>query len=1002
MKAEAFFISRLFVNHLKFIHYVLYYSIIPFLPNYDEMKKIVQYCLSWIFVLICSGPVFSQTYTFRNYSIQDGLSQSVVQAIMQSKDGYLWIGTGYGLSRFDGVTFKNFFTDQGLIQNRIYALWQNSTGNIWIGTQSGISIYHDGKFEAPKYKLNSILHSPVVAIKGDSYKRIWIATEGQGVFYIEKGKLHHLTVKTGLASDRVRSISIGKSGEIWFGTRNGLNQLLPNNTIKTYTTKNGLVNDHIRAVSIAQNGSLWIGTRNGLSHWVNGVFHNFTTKDGLVFNQIRCLLTVKKGDLWIGTENGLSHFKNGHFKNYTVVNGLSNNNIYSILQDSEGDLWLGTYGGGLCRFNGERFANYTAKNGLSNNMITAIRQNSRGNIVVGTYGGGINILKGGNVRHLTIENGLVDNRVYSFTVMKNGSLWIATRGGISVYKNGEIRKPPIPALPYRKIRCLIKDRSGKYWIGTDDEGILIVNGNKVEKLQKKDGLVGNNVRCILQAKNGDIWIGTLEGVTRYHNGKYTKYTAGDGLIHSGVLGIYQDHRGNIWFATYGGLSRFVHDKFVNFSIKNGIRTSVCYTVTQDNNGDYWVGTNKGILKISPKTLLTDHKTVTELNNSKIKRYTADMGLVSNEMNWNAIFKDHAGNVWFGSVGGLIKVVPNLVTPDPIGPPVYITSVQVMGRNWNLSKKISVAYNQNFVTIHYVGLCFATPGMVRYEYRLKGVDQHWVSTNKRIVRYSALTDGNYIFQIRARNNDGVWSSKIATLNFVIQPPIWESWWFIAIMVIIPLIIIALIYNNLRVGRLVDMERMRVRIASDLHDDVGSSLTEIALQTDFLLAEKLNNELAESIKQLGEQSRKIVNTMDDIVWSIDARNDTIGDLTDRMQDYANSVLPRKQIIVHYDFHAIEKEFQNNLSVDLRQNLYLIFKEAINNVAKHSEAQNVYVLLERNDTHYILSIHDDGKGINSREKLTGHGLKNMKMRAKRINAKLEFSNGSGFTIKVTGKGL
>ncbi|HKJ31567.1 MAG TPA: two-component regulator propeller domain-containing protein [Balneolales bacterium] len=968
------------------------------------MKKKFIYILTVVNLFLLSGtiPAFSQTYTFKTYSIQDGLSQSVVQAMIQSKDGFIWIGTGYGLSRFDGIAFKNYFTDQGLIQNRIYALWQDKTGDIWIGTQRGISIYNGKKFKAPDYHLNRILNTPVDVIKGDANGRIWIATEGQGVFYIKNDSLHHLTKKNGLASDRVRSIIIGKNGRVWFGTRNGMNGLLPNGKIVTYTVKNGLVDNHIRDICRGKDGSLWIGTRNGLSYFNSGYFTNFTTKNGLVYNQIRCLLLSKNGDLWIGTEDGLSRFRDGKFDNYTVANGLNNNNINSIMQDSEGNLWLGTYGGGMCRFTGERFTNYTIKDGLNNNIVTSMKQLSNGNLFVGTYGGGINVLHNQQINHITTKDGLVDDRIYSFSKMKDGSIWIATHDGISVYQNGKIRKSPLPKLPYQKIRCILRDTSGRYWIGTDDEGVLIVHGKKVRKFQKKNGLIGNNVRCIHQTKDGDVWIGTLEGITRYHNGQYTNYTAGQGLIHSGVLYIYQDHEGNIWFATYGGLSRFDHGRFHNFSIKNGLRNSVCYTITQDKSGDYWVGTNKGILKINPNILLSSEKKITNLNNSNIRRYTANMGLVSNEMNWNAIYKDTSGNIWFGSVGGLIKVDPSLVKPDPIGPPVYISNVQVMGKNWNRSKKISVAYNQNFVTIHYVGLCFSTPEMVKYEYRLKGVDQHWVTTTKRSVRYSALTDGDYVFQVRARNNDGVWSPKVASIDFVIQPPIWESWWFIASLVVIILIIIALIYNNLRIGRLVDIERMRVRIASDLHDDVGSSLTEIALQTDFLLADKSSDDFSDSIKQLGEQSRKIVSTMDDIVWSIDARNDTLGDLTDRMQDYANSVLPRKQIMVKYDFRDIENEHQHNLSVDLRQNLYLIFKEAINNIAKHSDASKVDVSLTRTDSHFVMIIRDNGKGIGSKEKLTGHGLKNMKMRAKRIDAKLEFLADNGFAVRVTGKGL
>lgn len=967
------------------------------------MRNKYRYITGCFLFLIYALPALSQTYTFKTYSIQDGLSQSVVQAMLQSNNGYLWIGTGYGLSRFDGITFKNYFTDQGLIQNRIYTLWQNQNGDIWVGTQKGISVYKDGKFISPKIGINKQLTVPVFDITSDSQGRIWIATEGQGVFYIDKGHLNHIGKEQGLLNDRVRSIVEDDEGNIWLGTRGGVNCLLKNGNMITYTTQKGLVDDHVRDILKDRDGSIWIGTKGGLSHFKNGRFHNYKTTDGLVYDQVRCLLQDKEGYLWIGTEDGLSRFKDGQFTNYTVANGLANNNIYSMLQDEEGDLWFGTYGGGMCRFQGERFTNYTMDNGLSNNLVTAVQEDNNGELLIGTYGGGINLLKDHKIKHFTQENGLIDDRVYNITPMADGSYWISTRDGISIMKDERfLKSTPLPSLPYHKIRCIVKDTSGAYWIGTDDEGIMIVKNHNVRKFQKEDGLAGDNVRSILVANNGDVWVGTLEGVTRLHNGKYSNYTTSDGLIHSGVLDIYQDKKGNIWFATYGGISRFNGNGFNNYIVKNGLRTSVCYTITEDNNGSYWVGTNKGVLKVEPSILNKNSEKTVDLDVPEIKRYTSSLGLVSNEMNWNAIFRDKKGNIWFGSVGGLIKVDPSLVTPNLVGPPVYITNVQVMGKNWNLNKKISVAYDQNFVTINFVGLCFSTPEMVQYEYRLKGVDRNWVTTNKRSVRYSALTDGDYNFQVRARNSDGVWSQESAKISFIIQPPLWESWWFIFLLVIIAIVIIVLIYNNFRVSRLIDIERMRVRIASDLHDDVGSSLTEIALQTDFLQAEDIPENLSDSIKQLGDQSRKVVSTMDDIVWSIDARNDTVGDLTDRMQDYANSVLGRKQILIKYDFHELDSENKSSLSVDLRQNLYLIFKEAINNIAKHSDAKNVYVKLRHSNEHFILTIHDDGKGIDSREKLTGHGLKNMKLRADRINANIEFIPDNGLTIKVTGKGI
>lgn len=941
----------------------------------------------------------AQTYTFHTYSIQDGLSQSVVHAMLQDSKGFIWVGSGYGLDKFDGVTFHSFYTEQGLIHNRIYSLWESPKKQIWVGTEKGISIYSGKKFRNPA-SINKLINSPVNAIYSDREGRIWLATEGNGVIEIN-GKIHsHITTEDGLANNRVRSIVQTKDGALWFATRDGVSRYY-NGSFTNYTTKNGLINNRVRAVIRANDSSLWFGTRGGLSHFVDGKFINYTTKDGLVYNMVRSLLQDSNGTLWIGTEDGLSRFDGHHFKSYKVANGLSNNYIYSMMEDSEGNLWLGTYGGGMNRFMGERFTNYTMDNGLSNNVVTGIAQGPKGKIWFGTYGGGLNVLSKNHVNYYNKKNGLIDDRIYCVKFMQDNSLWIGTRDGISILKDGKfLQTTPFANIPYKKIRCITKMKDGSYWFGTDDEGVLIYHNHHFKKLQVADGLVGNNVRSILQDSSGDIWIGTSEGVTRFHNGEMKNYSSVNELIHSGVLDIYEDTHGNIWFATFGGLSYFHNGVFKSFGIKEGLRNSVCYTITQDSSGYYWVGTNKGILRINPSILSIKSHNVDELDSPYIKRFTSHMGLVSNEMNWGAIEKDSSGDIWFGSVGGLIKLNPKIGKKNRKGPPIYVTDMTVMDKKWPDMSHIVLDYNQNFVTFNYVGLSFSAPEMVLYEYRLKGADNQWIYTNKRSVRFSALTNGYYTFQVRARNNDGIWSKKIASVRFQVEPPFWESWWFRFLIGTILIALIALIYNNFRVGRMVDMERIRVRIASDLHDDVGSSLTEIALLSDFLQAEKLPGDVEESVKQIGEQSRRIVNTMDDIVWSIDARNDSVGDLTDRIQDYANRVLGPKHITISYDFQELVNE--RNLPVEFRQNMYLIFKEAINNIAKHSNAQNVKVELEHKGNHFVLTIHDDGKGIVDKGKLTGHGLKNMKMRAERIGAKIEFLNTDGFTIKMTGKGL
>ena len=948
-----------------------------------------------------TGRAHAQLYAFRNYSIKDGLSQSVVNAIVQDDQGYMWIGSGHGLNRFDGLAFRNYFMDQGLIYDRVNALMLYPDGSIWIGTDRGISIFKNGTFSAPD-SLNSLLKHPVNDLYLDRHGNLWISTEGDGLLKrTPGGEITNYSTANGLLSDRVRKIIQDPSGVYWVATSGGIS-ILHNDKWHEITQKEGLPNNDVNDLLINGEGSIWAATSGGLYHIGEHQNETFTTGNGFPSNQINCLLNGIHGDIWIGSDNGLVRYKNGKFKTYTVDNGLSNNTIECLKQDSEGNLWIGTYGGGMCRFRGERVINYTDEEGLTGDMVTAAVEDQNSNIWVGTFGNGLSIVSKGKASSFSKNSQLVDSRVYSINNMPDGSLYIATGNGISVITpDKRVVNHPFGKLPFHKIRVIMRDDAGRYWIGSDDNGLLIIDGNKKTQLTTEDGLAGNDIRSMLQDTSGVVWIGTSEGLTRYDDGKITNYSTRDGLMQNGILGIYQDSRGLVWFAGFGGINVYKNGKFYGFGIKDGLQNNVCYTITQDNDQNYWIGTNEGIVKVDQAVVdMIGKQDVSDLDTPYIKRITASMGLVSNEMNWNAICRDHGGHIWFGSVSGLIRVNPSLDYPNIVGPPVYITGVDVMGRSMNPDTTIDLDYDHNYITIDYLGLCYSAPEAVLYKYRLRGIDRDWVTSDRRSARYSALPAGDYVFEVRARNNDGLWSLQQAVLHFTVEPPFWLSWWFLSIVTMIILALIILVYNNYKSSKQTEIERMRVRIASDLHDDVGASLTEIALQTDYLQSGSIPESIGGSLRQIGKQSRDIVHAMDDIVWSIDARNDRLGDLTDRMQDYANRVLGTAQIGVKYDFDHVQND--KSVPVDVRQNLYLIFKESINNIAKYSKAERAEITFRNYKGRYHLTIHDDGVGMTEMARKSGHGLRNMKMRGERIGAKVEFKNSEGFTVVVDGSGI
>jgi signal transduction histidine kinase len=316
--------------------------------------------------------------------------------------------------------------------------------------------------------------------------------------------------------------------------------------------------------------------------------------------------------------------------------------------------------------------------------------------------------------------------------------------------------------------------------------------------------------------------------------------------------------------------------------------------------------------------------------------------------------------------------------------------------------IRLSHRQNFFSFEFAALDYTQPQKNRYAYKMDGFDENWIqSGTRRYASYTNLDAGTYQFRVRGSNHDGAWNEQGATVRLIITPPFWKTWWFRILAATAIVGLLALIYRY-RVAQLLAVERLRVRIASDLHDDIGATLTKISLHSELIQESPDPNEVRNSLRKIGAMSRELVTTMSDIVWSIDARNDTVGDLIDRMRDFASGVLSVKAVEVTFNFAGLD--MQMKLPVNLRQNIYLIFKEAINNIAKHAEASQVEVQVRNSDGKFSMIIRDDGKGWheNTYEKLTGHGLRNMKMRAVRIGGHLDISRNGGCTVSLMAPGL
>lgn len=954
------------------------------------MNRIIWYISG--FFLLFSGVVKAQTYPFRTYSIQNGLSESVVNDIIQDSDGYIWMGTGYGLNRFDGIEFENYFEESGLNSGKIYALYQSKDQNIWIGNAGGANVMEgDSIYSVPA--LSALNNSTVITIFEDSEGYMWFGTDGDGLWqYFGNDRIIQYSTAQGLKSNDIRGIAEAGNGDLWFATRGGLTRL-SNGNFRTFTMEDGLPEDRTRDVIIDNEGLVWVATRNGLASFDGAAFTVFGSEQGIVDPRIQDLSLGKDGKIWVATEAGVSEFDGEQFVNYTIQEGLANNIVQTTSIDREGNIWFGTFGGGASLFLGRYFENYTTESGLSDNLITSIAEDGEGALWLGSYGGGLMKRTENGFEYLDHEDGLLDDRVYHLNTDSKGRMWIGMRDGLSYLENGELTTFQDSEFPFRKVRHVLEASNGDYWISTMDDGLVQFNGEEYRVYDESNGFPGNQVRGSAEDNEGNIWVATYSGVAKITENGIETYSIQEGVPHNSVMMIIKDQKGTIWISTFNGIAWFDGVQFVDITEDDGLPGRVSYFISQHSDGSLWVGTNNGVAKVDVDKLYSDDP---ELREQSIQILNREQGLITNEMNLGAVYEDSNNHYWFGGVEGVSHFNPDAYTGNQVPPKMHILGFTASGQT-HTSDELELSHNSNFVEISFAGLNYTAPHQVTYEYMMSGIDPGWQRTTSRNARYPSLPPGEYFFRVHARNSNGIWSENIQVIRFNVAPPFWMSWWFITLVVATIIGIIYLFYRNYQIMKMVDIERMRVRIASDLHDDVGASLTEIALQSDFLQASNTDTEFRQSLHQIGKQCRHVVTSLDDIVWSIDARNDTLGDLTDRMQDYIINVLEPKNFRVSYDFDELKMD--NKLPVPVKENLYLIFKEAVNNIAKYSNGDEVKVSMESDGENYKFEVYDNGTSGKGMKK-TGHGLRNMEMRAQRIGGTFHFNDENGFTITLQGK--
>jgi ligand-binding sensor domain-containing protein/two-component sensor histidine kinase len=1001
------------------------------------------------FFLLIEGKAKEPLLYFENLNKNNGLSHNKVNCIIQDKKGFTWIGTDDGLNRFDGknfIIYKNIpGVSSSISGNTITDLLEDKEGIIWIATADGGLTRYNQKF-APHEQFKQYKHDPqnntsipvnIINAIAEDGNGIWLATSGAAVIKFDKEK-EIFQKLPGAGNWTINDVCFDKDGTIWAGREGGsilkvnpknlqwqsdprynnIYEALPH-VVVTSIFKDS--KDHIwfgswdKAVyrhalngkeenflpqknnpfafgedeAIAFNedkeGRIWIGGKlNGLYVYhpaLNRFYnyrHNASLNGSLVNNKINCIYKDSDGTIWIGTDNGISIYNSWQqqLKQEFIVQRNSGKQliIYDFLKEKNGDLWIASSAGLVIRKKGEEYTFHTLKYKGEPLSITRFFKDDDGSLYLGTnysvfkYNhrtGSVVLLP--NTDKDPVMSRLIESRIVSFT------------------KDTIDGSPVLVTVPFGHYFSYY-DLENKKWISRKDTTINILSRYNI-----KD----NRIRKIVKTSDGWLWMANekngLVAIDKQKNKNYNYINSPSlpsSISNNNVYDIKEDKWGNLWISTYGGgLNYFDRKKgiFRHFQSVNNLLEGLQI----DENGDVWCISNGSLQKFDTKKESFSYYQLPDIEKTGgIKGY---------------IYKDEDGKMYVSGPGYYISFLPHQLQMPQKQPQVFLTDLSIFNQSYSHllnQKKIGLKHGQNFFTIHYAAPFYSLSAPVQYSYKLEGVDEDWIEAGSSTqAPYTNLTAGNYTFKVRATTTPGVWSEAITTLPIQIIPPFWKTWWFLIFVVLVSVLLVYVLYRY-RINELVKRQAIRNKIAQDLHDQVGSTLSSISVysQVAKIYNQKdRQHDLESTLERISSTSSEMISEMSDIVWAISPNNDNMATILQRMESYAKPLLNSKEIQCRF-------EYNNNLDIfhlpmEVRKNFYLIFKEAINNAIKYSDCKVLTIKVSKKQQHIYMTIQDDGKGFDIDEttskassSLSGNGLKNMKMRAKEMQGHLEIKSAPG----------
>jgi signal transduction histidine kinase/ligand-binding sensor domain-containing protein len=910
-----------------------------------------------------------------SWGTADGLPQSSVIAVTQTRDGYLWLGTLNGLVRFDGNAFTRFNVNNtpGLPDNRIVFLFEDRRTNLWVGTENGgLCVIQNGRVR--DFATGGEVEKIIYAYE-DETGGIWFCVKGGHLFHWKDDRLDlnppvPVEFWQQLFHRAFHLVVPRRAGDFWHLENNRLVKWGDDKPEKDFSVcpwppaivmtifpdvKIPLTFDaHVTAAGEDRDGNLVVGTRAGI-YWGDG-------------------------------QGGWRHIMLG-----------DNSFVLSVCFDGEGNLWAGTDGGGLYRVQKNYFAPLA---GLPGGVAKSVAEDARGGLWVAFNAQGLVYSLAGQITNFGIGQG---SNAWSVLVDRQQQVWAGTRDeGLFRLMDGRFQEVPAAGTIGRQIFALFQGRDGLLWVGGEN-GLGVYDGQNWKFFSARDGLPPNGVRALADDPQGNLWIGTEGGgLFLLRDGKISPVRA----PFKDVSCLWMDRDGVLWAGTFGhGLAWLAQGQWTGCSAAEGLASDDIGSLIEDDSGNLWIGSYEGLMRVGKKSLADfagNHDRKISCRTFLTRECSAGAQ--------PAALRTHDGRLLFPTTAGLVALDQGDLKPNTNPPPIVIESVSIDGvpqKNNPLSSvwpgTVTLAPENEQLEIHFTALDFSAPKRARlavqFQYKLEGYDKNWTDAgDARVAHFPKLPHGQYVFHVKAGNEDGVWNEAGATLAVIVQPPFWRQPWFVGLAILfllgalagtIYLISTAKLKRELRELHQKELlEKERARIARDLHDQLGANLTQVTLLGEMAEADKaLPGEVEQHAQQICATARETTRALDEIVWAVNPANDTLEGLVNYACKYAQDYFALAGVSYRAELPAGLTPVP--ILPEVRHNVFLAFKEAVNNVVKHAQATEAHVKLQLEPGQFILSVADNGRGLGDLSgKTLRNGLKNMRRRLADVQGEFDIT--------------